>query len=119
MAAQSMAGRAWPAGTKVVLHSAVGFGASPVAELMLPEDCNRAQSMLEPVANILREAGLEVSTSVFEEDPKNSIVNVAEKMVADCIFVGDNDETALDRLLLGTVASAVVSRAPCSVEIIR
>lgn len=119
MAVRSVAGRSWPVGTRVILHTAVGFGASPVAELMLPEDRSRAQKMLEPATTILREAGLNVSTTVVEDDPKNSIVSAAERVAADCVFVGDNDDSALDRLFLGTVASAVVPRALCSVEIIR
>lgn len=97
----------WPAGTKLMLHAAVGFGASPVAELMLPEDRNRAQKMLEPATSILREAGLNVSTTVVEDDPKNSIVNAAERMAADCILVGDNDDNALGRLFLGTVVEII------------
>lgn len=119
MVVQAVAGRTWPAATRVILHAAVGFGWSPIADLILPEDHDRAQMMLEPAAKILRDPGLDVSATILEDDPKNSIVAAAQRVSADCIFIGDNDETALDRLLLGTVASAVVSRAMCSVEIIR
>ena len=114
-----VANRTWPAGTTVLLHTAVGFGNSPVAELVRPEERPLVETALEPSAKILRDAGLRVLTSVAEDDPKNSIVSEAERMAADCIFIGDNDESVFDRWLLGTVASAVVPRARCSVEIFR
>ena len=43
----------------------------------------------------------------------------AEKWGADCIFVGARGLNGLERLLLGSVSTAVASYAHCSVEVVR
>jgi nucleotide-binding universal stress UspA family protein len=75
--------------------------------------------MQHPAEQILRAAGLDVTPAIRENDPKLAIVEEAREFDADCIFIGSNDEPPLTRFLLGTVSEAVVSRAPCSVEIVR
>jgi nucleotide-binding universal stress UspA family protein len=70
--------------------------------------------MLEHSAVKLTEAGLRVETDIFDGDPKNVLIREAESWEADCIFLGSRD-----RVILGTTASAVATRADCSVEIVR
>ncbi|MBL8176025.1 MAG: universal stress protein, partial [Bryobacterales bacterium] len=52
-------------------------------------------------------------------DPRRVLLEEAQRFQAECVFAGDNDRTAVERLLLGTVASAILARAECSVEICR
>jgi nucleotide-binding universal stress UspA family protein len=118
-AVEAFASRNWPRGTRVVLHTSVGFGFAPVSKLSLARDYDRARGMQQLAEQILREAGLDVTPTIREDDPKLAIVKEAEEFGADCIFIGSNDEPPLTRFLLGTVSEAVVSRAPCSVEIVR
>jgi nucleotide-binding universal stress UspA family protein len=68
---------------------------------------------------MLNEASLSVRTSIREADPKNLIVEEAARWDAHCIFAGCNDHSIVERLLLGTVSAALISRAPCSVEVVR
>jgi nucleotide-binding universal stress UspA family protein len=119
LAVETVARRKWPKGTHVRLHTAVGFGESPIAQTSIPEGAGHLREVLDPVENILREAGLKVSSNVVEDDPKLSIIAEADVFNAHCIFIGHNDHNLRSRLLIGTVASAVVSRAACSVEIVR
>jgi nucleotide-binding universal stress UspA family protein len=63
--------------------------------------------------------GLQVSTLVKQEDPKQLLCEEAERWGADCIFVGAKGVGRLERLLIGSVSSAVAARAHCSVEVIR
>ncbi|MFX4689754.1 universal stress protein, partial [Acinetobacter baumannii] len=48
-----------------------------------------------------------------------ALIEEAEKWQADSIFVGARGLRGRERSLLGSVASAVASRAPCSVEVVR
>lgn len=43
----------------------------------------------------------------------------AERWPADLIVIGTHGYTGIKRWLLGSVAQAVVNRAPCSVEVVR
>ncbi len=52
-------------------------------------------------------------------DPKAVIVDHAAKTGADLVVVGSHGHGALERFVLGSVASAVVRFAPCSVEVVR
>jgi nucleotide-binding universal stress UspA family protein len=63
--------------------------------------------------------GLTVSTLVRKEEPKHLLVSEAEAWGANCIFVGARGMGTFERLLLGSVSSAVAARAHCSVEVVR
>ena len=67
----------------------------------------------------LQRAGLIVSSVVQEGDPKEALVQEALDWKADAIFVGARGLGRVERLLLGSVSSATVAHAPCTVEVIR
>jgi universal stress protein A len=48
-------------------------------------------------------------------DPSSAIARLAEEEQADMIIMGTHGRTGLTRLLMGSVAEAVVRRAPCPV----
>jgi nucleotide-binding universal stress UspA family protein len=80
----------------------------------------RADSMLDWAAYQLKSIGLNVSISIQKSDPKRLLLNEAVKWNADCIFVGTHDfKNSLERFRLGSVSTAVVTNASCSVEIVR
>jgi nucleotide-binding universal stress UspA family protein len=62
---------------------------------------------------------LSVDTIVREGDPRTEIIGAADEWKADLIVVGSHGRTALERLLLGSVAQAVVAHAHYSVEVVR
>ena len=70
-------------------------------------------------ADELEQAGLAVSTSIKSGDPKRTIVQDAKLWGAECIFVGATGLSPQERLFLGSVSQAMVSRANCSVEVVR
>jgi len=52
----------------------------------------------------------------FEEgDPAAKILEVAKEIQADLIVMGTHGRSALGRLLMGSVASEIVRKAPCPV----
>jgi nucleotide-binding universal stress UspA family protein len=67
----------------------------------------------------LNAAGLVTSVVMKEEEPKRLLLGEAESWGADCIFVGARGIGRLERFLIGSVSSAVVVRAHCSVEVVR
>ena len=75
---------------------------------------------IENIRKILERAELVVTELIEEGDPKQIIVALAEEWGADCIFLGANDAGNFNEFhLLGSVSTAVVARAHCTVEIVR
>jgi nucleotide-binding universal stress UspA family protein len=79
----------------------------------------RAQDLLKKTAGSLKKKGIKTQSVVLEGDARSVIVHEAEKWKVDLIVMGSHGYTGIKRLLLGSVASFVVSHAPCSVEIVR
>jgi len=62
---------------------------------------------------------LEISSKIIPGPPSQAIVEEAESWGADLIVMGSRGLGTWNRLLLGSVSSAVVHHAKCSVEIVR
>jgi nucleotide-binding universal stress UspA family protein len=73
---------------------------------------------LEKLKNI-KDATLKISSETIQGPPRQVIVEEAERWGADLIIMGSRGLGAWNRLLLGSVSSAVVHHAKCSVEIVR
>lgn len=120
-AVQSVAGRSWPAGSAAVVVCVV----DPVlASIDAPGDGESVpwawlRDLVGSAADRLRSAGLGVATRLLEGDARRVLVAEAESLAADAIVVGARGQGGAGRTLLGSVATAVVARAPCSVEVVR
>jgi nucleotide-binding universal stress UspA family protein len=117
-AACAVAARAWPAGSEVLLVTATTpgslFGVAP------EEPLKRAVEMHQTAGAMLREAGLTVTSVIKEGEAKGILIAEAESWRADSIFVGSRGlDSALKRFFLGSVSTAVVANATCSVEVVR
>jgi nucleotide-binding universal stress UspA family protein len=62
---------------------------------------------------------LKMSSEIIQGPARQVIVDEAESWGADLIVMGSRGLGAWNRLLLGSVSSAVVHHAKCSVEIVR
>jgi nucleotide-binding universal stress UspA family protein len=80
---------------------------------------DQVREVFEPSARKLRSAGLRAETLVRRGNPADQILEEADTWGADCIFLGARGIRGIDRLLLGSVSSAVAARAHCSVEVVR
>ena len=128
-AAEAVATRPWPSGTIVRVLAAIEPVVPPAAELWYDaggsieraqqELTTRAEQLTAGVAETLRASGLTVETAVHDGEPRSVIVDEARNWPADLIVVGSHGYTGLKRWLLGSVAQAVVTHAPCSVEVVR
>jgi nucleotide-binding universal stress UspA family protein len=56
-----------------------------------------------------------VEHELCEGDPAAEILRLAQKRQCDLIVMGTHGRTGLDRLLMGSVAEAVLRKAPCPV----
>ena len=114
-AVRTVGSRVWPHGTEVRII-AVDDGSSG----------NNAQSsiaagrMVAWAENALSEIGLNVSVTTEKGDPRRVLVEQAKAWDADSIFVGGRRfSSALERFQLGSVATGLVTKAHCSVEVVR
>jgi nucleotide-binding universal stress UspA family protein len=77
------------------------------------------QRQVNTTVEELRSAGLSVTSIITTGDPKQVLLDEAGGWDADCLFVGARGHNRLVHFMLGSVATAVVARAHCSVEVIR
>jgi nucleotide-binding universal stress UspA family protein len=127
----AVASRTWPAGTEARLV-AVDNTVRPSGSIsLLPqaaawvsesnkEQLAQARTILERAADALLEAGLLVSTRTPNGSPQELLTQEAAVWGADCIVVGAGGfNNARARLRPGSVSAALITHAPCSVELIR
>lgn len=123
--------RAWPAGTEVRLVTAVPSVIAPPAaggvEYYAPVWAKaRAVAREQALGRILQALetfktrhDLVTSYEIRDEEPKTALVAAAREWKADLMILGSQGTSALGRLFVGSVCHAMVSHAPCSVEVVR
>ena len=111
-AVRAVGSRVWPSGTEVQII-AVDDGSSQMFTLT-------AGRMVAWAENALSLIGLKTSVVWEQGDPRRMLLERAEAWEADSIFVGGRRfNSALERFQLGSVATALVTKAHCSVEVVR
>lgn len=85
----------------------------------LPEDHDKIaqKSVTERIARCVGEAD-DVVTRIISGHPGEAVARFAKEQKADCIVVGTHEKNFAD-FLLGSTATRIVQRAPCSVHVIR
>jgi nucleotide-binding universal stress UspA family protein len=101
-----------PPATEIVLASAT-------LEEIRQRQAHDAEQLTRQASERIAAPGLSVDTEVREGDPRTAIVDAADEWQADLIVVGSHGRTGLTRLVMGSVAQAVVAHAHCSVEVVR
>lgn len=129
-AVDAVYGREWPTGTEVRLLAVVDTVMAITSDSSEPsfvkwievgdeENWDQVRQIFEPSAAKLRSAGLDAAVMIRKGNPTDELVEEAESWSADSIFLGAKGMRGIDRLLLGSVSSAVAARAHCSVEVVR
>lgn len=130
-AADEVSRMPWPAGSEVRVISVAEtrlapavnqFGATACYAEALKAVRRHAVEAAEGAAAKLRRGetrGLKIDAVTPTGFAGESILEEAEEWGADLVVLGSQGRGFWGRLLLGSVASAVASRAPCSVEIVR
>lgn len=129
-AVEAVCNRHWPEGTEVALLAVVDT-VMPVTsktsetstmkwiEVGDERNWDEVRELFEPLAQRLRDTGLRAAVLIRRGSPADQILEEADTWGADCIIVGAKGTRGVDRLLLGSVSSAVSARAHCSVEVVR
>jgi nucleotide-binding universal stress UspA family protein len=122
--------REWPTGTEVrllaVVDTVMAFTPDRSQQLVMKwieigdeENWDEVRQIFEPSATKLRSVGLDAAVMIRRGTPKHELLDEAESWRADCIFIGAKGVRGINRLLLGSVSSAVSAQAHCSVEVVR
>jgi nucleotide-binding universal stress UspA family protein len=132
-AVRTVLSRRWPSGTEVRVV-AVDDTVRPTGTVKLVptaadwiresncEQVAQMRAMVDHVSDMLLGAGLRVSMQAARGNPRDVLNEEARSWEADSIFVGARGMTthgAREHPGLGSIAAALVSSAPCSVEVVR
>lgn len=117
----------WPPATSFSILSVAtpilvgpGEAAAPKAIKDLMEQQQRYhREIAERAASRLRRAGLAGEARMAIGDPRTWIVETARNEHADLIVVGSHGRSGLKKIFLGSVASHVVTHAPCPVLVVK
>jgi nucleotide-binding universal stress UspA family protein len=78
-----------------------------------------AESELLPDVRALKEAGYAVSVLIQPGDPVRTIVDVAERQAVDAVAMATHGRTGLRRMVLGSVAEAVLRELTVPLVLVR
>jgi nucleotide-binding universal stress UspA family protein len=132
LAVDEVTRRPWPTGSEIKVISVMEIPVMPAIEpygvspeyFVEIEDAARKSAQLVvdkalPKLEACADKTLKVTGEVVQGAPKQAILDRADAWGADLIVVGSHGRSAISRFLLGSVSSAVVAHAKCSVEIVR
>jgi nucleotide-binding universal stress UspA family protein len=117
-------GRNWHAGTKVDLVSVLDEKLKSTwvgrSDLQIIDSVEESVEALHK-ASLAKFTAQNISAAfhIMEGDPKDTLLKVASKWDVDSIFLGARGLDHGNRMYLGTLASAICSRAHCTVEVVR
>lgn len=131
-AVEEVAQRPWPPQSEVKVITAAEMPLMVGMEPWVPsqEYFDQVEKAIRETAKGIIDAALEklktikdktlkISGEMIQGPSREAIVGEAERWGADLIVMGSRGLGAFNRLLLGSVSSAVVHHAKCSVEIVR
>lgn len=118
----------WPANSKAIVLSVIkplvplfaGVYTPPAPSVETLEEMTRLhEDFASSAEQTLRVGGLSTEARVVVGDPRMVLIETACRERADLIVVGSHGRTGLAKLLIGSVASHVVTHAPCSVLVVK
>lgn len=130
-ALESVLGRPWAPGTEFLVLTVVepfhpdfaGWDETALNQAMLYAQHQEKDARLHAekcAAKLAEKFGSEAVTPKTSEGRiKETILQTASDWHADLIVMGSHGRTGIEKFLLGSVSQAVVSHAPCSVEIVK
>jgi nucleotide-binding universal stress UspA family protein len=112
----------WPLTIVTVWHVPVtGFAYEPLVSVPEVADAvrERAQRALDSAVAAARAAGIEPDVRLVEGLPSHDICELARERAATLLVIGSHGWGTVQRLLFGSVSSAVLHHAPCPVLVVR
>lgn len=122
----------WPAGSEIrLLCAAEEFRYPAYDAWLLPGkyhdevmeasriNANRIVTGYEKELREKMGTDVSITTSIVDGDPKSVIIDAAGQWPADLVVIGSHGYSAVPRLLLGSVSTAVTNHVHCSVWLVR
>ena len=118
----------WPAGSRVIVVSAlqpliaaaaVGPDLGDLPAQVLQDQRQQLEALVSDAETELREAGFATEGRVEVGDPREVLLSIAQRERADLMVVGSHGRTGIAKLMLGSVSSHVVTHASCSVLVVK
>lgn len=124
VACDFVAGRTWPAGTRIRLVGALEprvdwTGLAPVENGTGDEQRRLLEEVLDERADCLRDRGHAVEPVLEICRPGDALIAHADEWFADLIVTGSRGRGAAASALLGSVSAHLVDHAPCPVLVVR
>ena len=123
--------RPWPAGTEVRLVTVLEQAApvppeigvelyGPVLEKIRVSQRQAMQAALDKAAaKFASRSDLKLGVELRDGAVNRSLLDAIKAFGADLVVAGSHGATAIERFFLGSVSHALVTHAPCNVEIIK
>lgn len=123
--------RPWPEGTQVrvvsVVETSVFYPMAngievypPISEKIRASVRENAYRSVQVAVERLKERpGITAGYELREGEVKRALLEAIREWGADLVIVGSHGKGALGRLFLGSVSHALVTHAPCNVEVVR
>lgn len=109
--------------TDSLVPSSIGRFVPPAenwTESEMKSACKWLEKLAAPALQTLKDAELSATLEIIAGNPKQILVERAERWHADSVFLGANRYgSRFERFMLGSVSAAVAARAACSVEVVR
>lgn len=105
-----------PASVTYALVDAPGMAYSPE---MATEDFQYHEEVAARYERVVRDHGLRSRALVVQGDPREAIVNLAKQEKVDLVVVGSHGRSGVTKLVMGSVATHVVTHAPCDVLVVK
>lgn len=124
-AALSFALREHPADTITVLHVVEPFpdhtaaGVEDYSSDWESRAENIAETTFEQARSIAAEHDVDIHTEWEYGRPRHAIIDYLEGHPVDQVVMGSHNQGAVSRLILGSVAEAIVRRSPAPVTVVR
>ena len=120
----------WPATTQFLVLSVARMpvatyafadagGTTAYSGDLLEEQIRHHQEIAARFERQLRDSGFGTEAMVAQGDPREEILATAKDRGVDLIVLGSHGRSGITKLMLGSVATHVVTHAPCAVAVIK
>lgn len=115
--------KAWKAEVHAAYVIEIGlFSSLPVDntwEVMYSLLDKEGKEILDAANTMAAEAGVRLTTHLRQGHAGQELLNLAEEIGADLVVVGSLGKSGIERLLLGSVSSFVVTNSPVTTMVVR
>lgn len=100
------------------VHLVTAFTDSRLGGFEITPERKRAEHTVDGVADGCDPTGRMITTHALPGNPATAIIDIAERVDADLIVIGNKGAHGARRVL-GSVASAITNQAPCAAMVVK